>query len=172
MYYSGSRLASSNMIVYKAILKYGYSNFRLEILEYCEPNNVVTREQYYLDILKPEYNILFTAGSSLGYKHTKEALEKMSVGRSAYTGYKLSAETRAKLTVAATGRVLSEETKAKISAARMGIKLSDATRAKLSAATFKPFGSNPIGGCESNRSGILYREEVLRPSGNGGWRWT
>jgi len=135
VYYSVSRLASSNMIVYKAILKYGYSNFRLEILEYCEPNNVVTREQYYLDILKPEYNILFTAGSSLGYKHTKEALEKMSVGRSAYTGYKLSAETRAKLTVAATGRVLSEETKAKISASRMGIKFSDATRAKLSAAT-------------------------------------
>ena len=57
----------------------------------------------------------------------------MSVGRSAYTGYKLSAETRA--TVAATGRVLSEETKAKISASRMGIKFSDATRAKLSAAT-------------------------------------
>jgi group I intron endonuclease len=136
VYYSASRLASSNMIIYKAILKYGYSNFILEILEYCEPDNVVGREQYYLDLLKPEYNILSTAGSSFGYKHTKEALEKMSVGRSAYTGYKLSAETRGKLAVAATGRVLSEETKAKISAARMGIKLSDETRAKLSAATF------------------------------------
>jgi len=135
VYYSASRLASSNMIIYKAILKYGYSNFILEILEYCEPDNVVAREQYYLDLLKPEYNILSTAGSSFGYKHTKEALEKMSVGRSAYTGYKLSAETRGKLAVAATGRVLSEETKAKISAARMGIKLSDETRAKLSAAT-------------------------------------
>ena len=135
VYHSASRLASSNMIIYKAILKYGYSNFILEILEYCEPDNVVAREQYYLDLLKPEYNILSTAGSSFGYKHTKEALEKMSVGRSAYTGYKLSAETRGKLAVAATGRVLSEETKAKISAARMGIKLSDETRAKLSAAT-------------------------------------
>jgi predicted transcriptional regulator len=59
----------------------------------------------------------------------------MSASRSAYTGYKLSDETRAKLAVAATGRVLSEETKEKISAARMGIKLSDETRAKLSAAT-------------------------------------
>jgi group I intron endonuclease len=123
------------MIIYKAILKYGHSNFKLEILEYCEPDNVVTREQHYLEQLKPEYNMLDTAGSSFGYKHTKQALEKMSVGRSQYTGYTLSAETRGKIAIAATGRVLSEETKAKISAARKGIKLSDETRAKLSAAT-------------------------------------
>lgn len=135
VYYSDKRLASSNMIIYKAIIKYGYSDFQLEILEYCEPDNVVAREQYYLDQLKPEYNMLYTAGSSFGYKHTKEALEKMSVGRSQYTGYKLSAETRGKIAVAATGRVLSEETKAKISAGRKGIKLSDETRAKMSAAT-------------------------------------
>jgi hypothetical protein len=108
VYYSTKRLASNNMVIYKAILKYGYSNFRLEILEYCEPDNVVAREQYYLDLLKPEYNLLGTAGSSLGYKHTKEGLEKMSAARSAFTGYKLSVETRAKLAVAATGRVLSE----------------------------------------------------------------
>jgi group I intron endonuclease len=134
VYYSDKRLASSNMVIYKAMLKHGYSKFKLEILEYCEPGSAVTREQYYLDILKPEYNILSTAGTSLGYKHTEEALEKMSAARSAYTGYKLSAETRAKLTSAATGRVLSDETRAKISVARKGIKLSDETRAKLSAA--------------------------------------
>jgi group I intron endonuclease len=85
---------------------------------------VLKIEQHYIDLLNPQYNILSKAGSSFGYKHTKEALEKMSAARSAYTGYNLSAETRAKLAVAATGRVLSEETKAKISAARMGIKLS------------------------------------------------
>jgi group I intron endonuclease len=135
VYYSTSRLASSNMVIYKAILKYGYSNFTLEILEYCDPKDVLKIEQHYIDLLNPQYNILSKAGSSFGYKHTKEALEKMSAARSAYTGYNLSDETRAKLAVAATGRVLSEETKAKISAARMGIKLSDETRAKLSAAT-------------------------------------
>lgn len=139
VYYSTKRLASNNMVIYKAILKYGYSNFRLEILEYCEPDNVVAREQYYLDLLKPEYNLLGTAGSSLGYKHTKEGLEKMSAARSAFTGYKLSAETRAKLAVAATGRVLSEEIKEKISAARRGMKFSDETRAKISAATAATF---------------------------------
>jgi len=45
-----------------AILKYKISNFSLDILEYCEINIKIEREQYYLDILKPEYNILKIAG--------------------------------------------------------------------------------------------------------------
>nr|YP_010218705.1 GIY-YIG endonuclease [Morchella brunnea]UBU98542.1 GIY-YIG endonuclease [Morchella brunnea] len=56
-----------------AIIKYGHSNFTLEILEYCEPSNAVAREQHYIDILKPQYNILQTAGSPLGRKHSEEA---------------------------------------------------------------------------------------------------
>jgi group I intron endonuclease len=36
------------------------------------------REQYYLDKLKPEYNILKYAGSSFGYKHTEESKKKMT----------------------------------------------------------------------------------------------
>jgi hypothetical protein len=65
------------MVINKALLKYGYSKFKLEILEYCEPKDVATKEQYYMDILKPEYNLLKTAYSSLGYKHTKDSLVKI-----------------------------------------------------------------------------------------------
>ncbi|KAF2135058.1 uncharacterized protein K452DRAFT_240071, partial [Aplosporella prunicola CBS 121167] len=36
---------------------------------------LIQREQYYLDLLKPEYNILRTAGSSAGYNHTEAAIE-------------------------------------------------------------------------------------------------
>jgi len=37
-----------------------HSNFKLEILEYCEADRLIIleREQYYIDLLKPEYNIL------------------------------------------------------------------------------------------------------------------
>jgi hypothetical protein len=35
------------------------------------------REQYYLDKLKPQYNMVEKAGSILGYKHTEETLQKM-----------------------------------------------------------------------------------------------
>ena len=65
------------MLINKALIKYSYSNFSLEILEYRESNLVVTREQYYIDLLKPEYNILKVAGSPLGYKHTEESRSKM-----------------------------------------------------------------------------------------------
>ena len=52
-----------------------FDNFKLEILEYCEKGaNPVNREQYYLDLLKPEYNILNQAGSLLGFKHSEETL--------------------------------------------------------------------------------------------------
>lgn len=68
---------NKNMIISKALLKYGYSNFKLEILEYCNEDNLRNREQHYLDLLQPEYNILKIAGSSLGFKHNEESLSKL-----------------------------------------------------------------------------------------------
>jgi len=65
------------MVINKALLKYGYSKFKLEILEYCEAKDVAKREQYYMDYFNPEYNVLKSAYSSLGYKHTKEDLVKI-----------------------------------------------------------------------------------------------
>lgn len=77
-YYSLKGISNSSMSICKALLKYGYTNFQLEILEYCEPSNCIEREQYYLDLLAPEYNILKTAGSTLGYKHSEETKSKIS----------------------------------------------------------------------------------------------
>ena len=47
-----------SIIIYRALLKYGYKNFNLDIIEYCEPNQLIKREQYYIDLFKPEYNII------------------------------------------------------------------------------------------------------------------
>lgn len=84
------------MPIYKAILKYGHSNFIFEIIEYCEPEKLLQREQYYLDNFDFEYNILEKAGSLLGYKHTEDTLSKMK-GRKNALGYKHSIETIARL---------------------------------------------------------------------------
>jgi group I intron endonuclease len=64
------------MLIHKALIKYGYSIFKLEILEYCVPTLAVQREQYYLDLLQPEYNTLKIAGSSLGFKHSELTMAK------------------------------------------------------------------------------------------------
>nr|YP_009722348.1 hypothetical protein [Morchella importuna]QGN66750.1 hypothetical protein [Morchella importuna] len=82
-YYNSNHLTTINMVIYRAISKHKHSNFTLEILEYCEPSDVISREQYYLDLFaeSPKYNILPIAGSSLGFKHSEEVKTKMSEAR-------------------------------------------------------------------------------------------
>lgn len=128
-YFNIHHLLKHKTTIHKALLKYGYLNFSLEILEYCNKNISVSREQYYIDLLKPDYNILQTAGSSLGFKHSPETLDFFRNSR------KISEQTRKNLSRSATGRVLSDLAKNKISASRVGIKLSAKIRANMSAAT-------------------------------------
>lgn len=82
-----------NILIIKAIRKYGIDNFYISILEYVnnEKLDLIKREQFWLDSIKPEYNILKIANSSLGYKHTKEAKLKISLAK---LGKKLSPETK------------------------------------------------------------------------------
>jgi len=66
----------SKSMIHDALAKYGYSKFSLEILEYCDENKVLEREQHYLNTLQPVYNILKVAGSSTGFKHSDESILK------------------------------------------------------------------------------------------------
>lgn len=65
----------------KALLKYGYANFQLDIIEYVSKEKAIEIEQYYMDLLNPQYNLLKVAGSWLGYKHSEETKLKMSESR-------------------------------------------------------------------------------------------
>lgn len=52
-------------------------------MEYCNKENVINREQYYIDFFKPEYNILQIAGSSLGFKYSsysKLIMNELKIG--------------------------------------------------------------------------------------------
>lgn len=68
----------SNVKLQNAINKYNLHDFIFIVFEYCEAENLITREQIYLDSLQPEFNILKTAGSSLGFKHTEDSKTRMS----------------------------------------------------------------------------------------------
>ena len=116
--------------IYSALRKYGYSSFTLEILEYCDRNDAVKREQYYMDLLQPEYNILKVAGSMLGYKHTEETLKK-------FNERVVSEETRKNLSKAATGRILTEAEREKLSNIRKGLILSEEIKKKISETSTK-----------------------------------
>jgi hypothetical protein len=83
----------------------------------------ISREQYYLDLLNPEYNLCKTAGSCLGYKHTQEGQANM---RTAHIGPELpeaQKEHIIKLVASNVGRKHSEATKAKQSATTLAFLL-------------------------------------------------
>jgi hypothetical protein len=93
----------SSVVLYRALLKYGYYNFSLDILEYCEPNVKIEREQYYIDLLKPEYNILKKAGYNLGFKHSEATKLRMSINNTKEKhpsyGKKRSEETKLRMSI-------------------------------------------------------------------------
>src|SRR5205085_3377846 len=77
---------NNNLYICRALLKHDYSNFSLEILEYCEPDKCLIREKHYLDIYQPEYNIsLDPAAPFSGRTHSDETKKIIS---NALTGEK------------------------------------------------------------------------------------
>lgn len=55
-----------SFLLQKAWNKHGKENFKFEIIELCEKSRLVEREQYYFDLLQPEYNVCKIAGSAIG----------------------------------------------------------------------------------------------------------
>jgi group I intron endonuclease len=43
------------------------------IIEYCPKDKLIEREQYWIDTLKPEFNICKIAGFTLGVKYSEKA---------------------------------------------------------------------------------------------------
>lgn len=66
-----------NRLLQRAYYKYGEACFIFVTLEKCYVENLTIKEQYWIDTLKPEYNLAPVAGSQLGYKHTDEARVNM-----------------------------------------------------------------------------------------------
>jgi group I intron endonuclease len=132
----------SSMYINRAILKEGYSAFSLTILEYCDEKKLIQREQYYIDLLNPDYNLCRTAGSTLGKLHSEKTKENISETKKGtysgeanhFYGKTHTDEAGQKMSEAKLGRKLSEELKGKISTTMLGRKLTEDHKANLSAA--------------------------------------
>lgn len=128
----------------------GEDAFVLDLLEECSREDILSREQHYIDALKPEFNICPVAGNTLGYRHDDASRQKMTLanmGNQRWLGKKHTDETREKLSAFRTGRKLSPEHVAKIKEANRGNQhtaghtLSDAHRAKVSAGLGKAWAN-------------------------------
>ena len=67
-----------NIHLQRSYNKYGENNFNFNILSICPPEYCIKLEQWFLDNLKPEYNIRKIADSNKGIKFTAEHKEKLS----------------------------------------------------------------------------------------------
>ena len=67
-----------NIHLQRAYNKYGENNFNFNVLSICPPEYCIKLEQWFLDNLKPEYNIRKIADSNKGIKFTAEHKEKLS----------------------------------------------------------------------------------------------
>lgn len=115
----------------KAIRKYGWENFKHEILfanltkQEAEAKEIELISQYKSDQREFGYNIQH-GGSSIG-KHSEETKRKIgdaNKGNTIWLGRFHSVESKRKLSLKSKGRKLTEETKKKISKAHSGKKLS------------------------------------------------
>lgn len=51
------QMEKANSKIFKALLKYKFNNFAFSIIEYCPIKDLRYREQFYIDLLQPQYNI-------------------------------------------------------------------------------------------------------------------
>ncbi|MHB8871682.1 MAG: GIY-YIG nuclease family protein [Candidatus Doudnabacteria bacterium] len=108
-----------SMLLQRSWNKYTEDAFLFTSLEYVEPSRCIEREQFWIDRLKPFFNILLIAGSPSGYKQTPEQRAKSAATR---RGKKRSEEIRARMSLAHKGIKLSPEHIAKCAAGHRGIK--------------------------------------------------
>jgi len=86
--------------------KYGEDNFIFSVVEYVESDQLIIKEQHYIDFYKSYdnkigYNLVPNAGSNLGWKPSEETKKKMS--KSAKKKPPVTEETKKKLSVVRKG---------------------------------------------------------------------
>lgn len=111
----------ANRLIQEAWNQYGENNFIISVLEYCDRECLLQREQYYIDTLKPEYNLCPIAGSTKGMMRTQAFRDRMK-GNKYGLGKKHTQEAKNKIAAARLGKKLTQSAKDKVSIARKGNK--------------------------------------------------
>lgn len=127
-----------NNIMQKAWHK--YAELLFEVIELCEKEALLGREQFYLDKWFNDcnnINLCPTAGNTLGYKHTPETIAKL-VGRvvseetrEKFRKYKHAPETRRLMSEKAKNRKVSELTLHRLKTMNIGRTRSEETKRKI-----------------------------------------
>jgi len=104
--------------------KYGVDDLIFSIVEVVkEKPDLIKKEQYYMDIIKPEFNMCKNAGSQLGRKQSEsQKLRNAEVhrGNTYRLGMKTSEETKRRISIANKGKLRTMEQRKKLSRSSIG----------------------------------------------------
>lgn len=73
-----SRNKHYNKKLQNFVNKYGIGKINFSVLEFCNVENLIIREQEYLNKLKPKFNICKTAQNTFGYRMSKATKKHLS----------------------------------------------------------------------------------------------
>ena len=132
---------------------YGESSFRFTVVEECPPEKCIEREQWFIDIFDPVYNICRVAGAPMMGRHpsaeTRLKLHVARLGNKNCVGHHPSLEARAKMRVASTGNKYA-----------LGSRRTAAMRTKLSMA--KCGNKNPFFGHHHSPAALIKMSEAAK----------
>lgn len=156
--------------------KYGKPDLAFSILTTCEKDELIQKEQFFIDSINPWFNIAKVAGNPMLGRHqseeTKNKLSKLKTGvrmsveaieksRQARLGIKQSPETIAKRVAKNTGKKRTEETKKKMSVWQKGKPKPEEARRNMSIAQKGHKGHVPWNkGLPARNRGVSPSEET------------
>lgn len=135
----------SGIYLLRAINKYGKENFKVELLEECNSIEELDRQEIY-------WIKYYDAANSNNFYNLQSGGQKQRG-----SGYKVSEETKRKISNSITGRKLSEETKRKMSKVRKGKHhkpFSEETKKKISDSNKLFYKNNPERKQVGNKNGM------------------
>lgn len=120
--------------------KYGQKDLVFLIIEICGKEKLLQREQHYIDLFNPFFNICKIAGNTLNQKLSQATKDKISMAHKGRKRKPRSNETKRKISEANKGKIFSNETIEKMRIVQRGNKNSlghrhtEETRKKISEA--------------------------------------
>jgi len=105
--------------------KYGKDDLVFSIIIECDKEDLIKKEQFYIDGLNPWFNICKIANNCLGVKRSAETCKRLGLWQKGIKHGPMPMWVRIKMSNAAKGKKMSVEVRAKISNTLKGQKLSE-----------------------------------------------
>ena len=126
----------ANSKLQRFVNKHGFDSLVFEVIELCDKEKLIGREQVFIDKEKPFFNVCQVAGNTLGVRPTEEARARLSASRkekptSGMLGKKHTKETKDAISAKAKERGLHPAFKAASKAANTGKRHTNEHRAKV-----------------------------------------